>query len=206
VAEAFGEAITVAVAAGVRPGDAPGGDQDRPRGDRLVRGAERKGVGGLLDRLDAAAVDVLYAGSAGVVPQDAADIGRAVGDGKDAAVFFDLAGQAALGEELDDGIRAEGVEGVPEKFAAVGVGADEFIDGGLVCQVAAAAAGLEELAAQGTVAFDDADGCAGLPGMHRRHQSRRPAADNRYVKRHFQSPIGLMRRTDATRPIVTTNH
>lgn len=94
-----------------------------------------------------------------------------------------------VGEKVDDRLRAEGVEGVFEESSAMAVGAYQLVHRTLMRQVAASAAGLEQLAPQRSVAFDNTDRPAGLTGKHRRHQSRRPPADYGCIKDHFL-PVG----------------
>ena len=182
VAERAAKRVAVAggAAAGVR---LAAGGQDHARGARRPRCGVVSGEAGVA----AAQVEQRLAqGQRGAAAVQAAQqgvehVGGLVADGEDLAGLLDLGGDALGLEEVDGVLHAEGGEGGVEEPAGRTVGLDDAAVVGGVGDVAARAAGHEDLDAGLAVLLQQQGAPAALGGADRRHQPRGPGPDHDHV-------------------------
>ncbi len=171
VAQGGRPAVSVAAGAASRIGPAAGGQDDRLGQEGLLRGDDLE-AGGVATDFGHRFVQGNGASSASQAgEQRGQDVAGAIAAGKDLAALLDLGCHAFRLEQLDDGFGREGGQGRMEESALVGEGRHDAAGVGGVGEIAARAAGKEELRSGASLFLQQ----AASSGRARPH-GRRPSA------------------------------
>jgi hypothetical protein len=174
-----GVAVAGGAAAGVR---LPARRQDHPAGADHPSGRDHREAGRRRDEV----AHRLPEGEGGAAAVQAAQQGpqhveRLVADGEDLAGFFDLGGDALGLEQRDGVVDAQRGQGGVEEAAGRAERLDDAAVVGGVGEVAARAAGHQDLDARLAVLLQQQHAPAVLGRVDRRQEARRPGPDHHHV-------------------------